>query len=315
MVEQGWGQQAERSNVFWIRLLALISLWCGRRCVRLVLVPVCCFYLLFARDSAAHSKRYLAKIRPSNKSFFYDLASVWKHFYTFASVSVDRFFFLAGKDDGFDIEYNGEDILKTYADKKQGCIILVSHIGSFEVMRSRAKKLGLPPLHIVLDVKHNAAAMAVLSRLNPEMAANIIDARLPPQALALELNERLAAGCMVGIMADRASAGEKQISCDFLGQQALLPAGPWLLASVLKVPVFLCVGLFLGGNRYRVAVSLLAEQVAAPRRERLGFIAGFMQTYCRSLEQELRKAPYNWFNFYNFWVNDVSEADKTITHH
>ncbi len=300
--EPHWSEQRERASLFWIQLLAWISLNLGRRFVRILLFPISLFYLVFARDAVAHSKSYLERIQPQKSGWL----NTWRHIYTFACVSVDRFYIAAGRGDIFSISVEGEELLQRFAEEKRGCLILVSHAGSFEVLKQRGSNIDAE-FYVLMDVQHNSAAMQVLERINPEMSKRIIDSRLNPAALALKLKEHLLAGHMVGIMADRAAEFEKQVSCDFLGGRADFPTGPWSLAYVLKVPVVMLTGFFMGKNQYRVKSQLLADRVLLPRANREHALKSYITQYSEALEEELRLAPYNWFNFYEFWNSDGSE--------
>jgi predicted LPLAT superfamily acyltransferase len=103
-------------------------------------------------------------------------------------------------------------------------------------------------------------------------------------------------------MADRVREGGRAVPVQFFGRTAQLPAGPWLLAATLKVPVILAFGLYRGGARYELQFELFAERIDAPRDRRDTAIAAYVQRYAARLEHYARSAPYNWFNFYDFWA-------------
>nr|MDQ2972109.1 acyltransferase [Pseudomonadota bacterium] len=70
---------------------------------------------------------------------------------------------------------------------------------------------------------------------------------------------------------------------------------------VLDVPVLLTLGVYRGGNRYDLVFERLADQVVLPRGDRQAAIDGYIRRYASRLEYYVREAPYNWFNFYDFW--------------
>jgi len=295
-----WQHQLELGNHFWISLLVWITLNCGRSTARLVLYPITLFYLIFARDAAQASKEYLSRIQPQHNKW----PHVWRHLYSFACVSIDRLFFIAKQTDKFDINIQGLGTLKKYQQENVGCILLVSHIGSFEVMRANAVNTEDFPLHILMDVKHNATTMNLLNSLDPELARGIIDTDQSAPQLALTLREHLKNGDMIGMMADRTANNQPSMPCTLLGSEADFPTGPWLLAGVLKVPVIGCFGSYLGGNRYHVEIHELSEKMELPRAQRQQLLKKHMQSYVDRLEAQIKQAPYNWFNFYDFWRNN-----------
>ncbi|MNW22841.1 hypothetical protein D3C71_2245760 [compost metagenome] len=45
----------------------------------------------------------------------------------------------------------------------------------------------------------------------------------------------------------------------------------------------------------------LAERVLLPRARREQALAEYADLFAQQLERMLRKAPYDWFNFFPFW--------------
>ena len=68
------------------------------------------------------------------------------------------------------------------------------------------------------------------------------------------------------------------------------------MAAMLRRPVVLMLGLHRGGRRYDVVFETIA---ARPAEEA---IEDTMRRYVERLEYHCRRAPYNWFNFYDFWA-------------
>ena len=97
----------------------------------------------------------------------------------------------------------------------------------------------------------------------------------------------------------------------FLGAPALFPDGPFRLAAMLRQKVVFMAGLYRGGRDYdlrfiEIADFAVAEGASAPTgAERDAAIRAALERYVATLESLCREAPYNWFNFYDFWA----EAD------
>ena len=89
--------------------------------------------------------------------------------------------------------------------------------------------------------------------------------------------------------------------CRFFGREAAFPQGPLLLAHSLRVPVMLLAGLYEGGRRYVIYVEPFCDEPAGDRAGRAAWIGEWAQRYAERLEHFCRTAPYNWFNFYDFW--------------
>ncbi len=293
-----WQDQEERAGSFWLAILVWIARNLGRRVLLWALYPVTFFYLLVARSAVASSRKYLTQVLDRPVTW----RDSWKHFYYFAVVSVDRLYLLSGDTRALSVTLRGEELLTEYIEQQQGCMIMVSHHGSFEALRVSALAMQDLPLKIVMDHGHNSAVMQTIDAVNPEFAQSIIDSgQLNGPALALRLAEELAAGTVVGIMADRSQKHEAQVPIKLLDREASLPAGPWLLASALAVPVIICFGLYEGGNRYTIYVERLDSRVRVPRAQRQQCLQEYAQRYADRMEHYIKKAPFNWFNFYDFW--------------
>jgi predicted LPLAT superfamily acyltransferase len=73
------------------------------------------------------------------------------------------------------------------------------------------------------------------------------------------------------------------------------------LAAMLKRPVLFMSGLYLGGNRYAIHFERLADFSDVERPGRDAAIESAVVAYAACLERHCRTAPYNWFNFFDFW--------------
>jgi predicted LPLAT superfamily acyltransferase len=117
----------------------------------------------------------------------------------------------------------------------------------------------------------------------------------------LNVEKALDDGMFVGVLGDRMLADDATVRVDFLGDPVALPAGPFRMAAVLRRPVIFMAGLYLGGTRYAVHFEPLADFSATSRAERAAAIDAAVRRYAALLERHCKAAPYNWFNFFDFW--------------
>ncbi len=124
----------------------------------------------------------------------------------------------------------------------------------------------------------------------------------------LRVRERLDDGSVVGMLADRTPGGEALRPVRILDADANLPVGPFRMAALLQRPVVFMTGLYLGGNRYAVHFDALADFSDVARGQRDAAVEAAIIRYAALLDQYCRKAPYNWFNFFDFWQTGTVKA-------
>ncbi|MGM0672748.1 lipid A biosynthesis acyltransferase [Thioalkalivibrio sp.] len=294
-MSRSWFQQKERGSPLALRIILWVALNLGRRASRPLLYPITAYFLLFAPQSRRHSRNYLRRVLAREPR----LTDVARHLHSFAAVILDRVFLLAGKDACLDIRVHNREIFLEHVDSGHGAILLGAHLGSFEALRALAVGKYDFPVRVLMYNDHNRSITQVLEALNPEVAASVIP--LGRTETLIQARECLDRGELIATLGDRVAESDKMVACNFLGDTALLPQGPLLLATVLKVPVILCFGLYRGGNRYDIVFERFADTIEAPRGKRDEALAQWVQRYADRLEARVREAPYNWFNFYDFW--------------
>ena len=298
---RAWLKQSERGNVFLIRLIVQITLKMGRPIGRLLLYPITLYFALFSRKARSASRQFLQRVLGHPVSFRH----IFRHYHTFASTLLDRIYFLSGRMKRFDITVTGDEIVLQQLDKGHGCLLLGSHLGSFELLRCLATDR--PDVQVkALMYKENAEKINdVLNALNPKLKQMIIPIGEPDSLF--HVKDALDRGELVGILGDRVALDDKVVSCQFMGKSTDFPAGPMLLASLLKVPVVLFFGLYRGGHQYEVHFELLTEELNFRHSERHEMITEWTRRYAQRLEFYSRSAPYNWFNFYDYWNEQGDE--------
>lgn len=294
----GWTEQAERGNRFALRLILWIALHLGRTVARAVLYPITLYFLIKARPQRVASRRFLTQVQGYPAGLF----QVARHIHCFAATILDRVFLLAGRQGVLEVRAHNPQLITERVATDQGFLLLGSHLGSFEVLRVLAVDQLQLPLKILMDPMHNQVITEVLDGLNPAVAATVLPLGTPRSLLAVK--EALDAGGMVGLLGDRCGPGEAAVTCRFFDRPARFPTGPLVVAALTRVPVVLVFGLYRGGNHYDLHFEDLAERVELDRRDREGAVRDWVQRYAERLEYYTRLAPYNWFNFYDFWNDE-----------
>ncbi|MBB1473419.1 acyltransferase [Luteimonas sp. MC1782] len=301
-----WKQRSEGGGRVALRLLSAISRRGGRGPARLLLYPITLYFLLRRREERRDSRAYLTRAlgRPAR------LRDVARHIHTFAATILDRLFLLVGDTRRFDIGISGLGPLHEVLDRGQGLLLFGSHLGSFEVLRVLGRQRPDVQIRVVLDKAHSPAVTALLDALNPQIASSVIDASQGGPAIMFEIQRAAAEGAVIALLVDRTQPGEPSLPASFLGTEAQFPLAPWQLAAVLGVPVQLAFGLYRGGARYDLVFETFSDGLAIPRRERATALPALIARYASRLEHHVRAAPFNWFNFYDFWGD--REHDRSL---
>ena len=290
-----WYTRKERGSPLLIRSILWLAINLGRKPTRLLLYPITAYFFLFTGKPRLASIDYLNRVLGRKPRWWNGL----KHIYYFSCTILDRVFLLSDNFDSFDIHIHNDDALMKYVEAKQGCILLGSHLGSFDVLRAVGISRAKIPIKVLMYQEQNHLIASLCDALNPEIAQSIIP--LGKENTLLKVNEALQDGNMVAILADRTLESDQSSDCEFLGKKARFPTGPIVLSSILKVPIMLVYNLYSGKNRYDIYFELLAEQINLKNRHDEKEIHAWTQRYADRLTFYTKKSPYNWFNFYDFW--------------
>ena len=297
-----WMRQPERSNRAWLRFMSAVATFAGRRLTRLLLHPIVWVYIL-DRRARQHSARYLTRAlgRPAT------WGDVYRHLHNFSATVLDRVYLLQERFDLFRFEARGAEAIMEPFNRGEGVLAFGAHLGSFEALRTIGHDKGLRVAMIMYG--DNAR------RINEALAALAPRAELTTIALGridamLSIRRWLDEGGVAGLLADRSlpvgSQRSKAIALPFLSAPAYFPDGPFRLAAVLRRRVVFMAGLYRGGRDYDLRFVELADFSALGGfgpGERDAAVRVAMQRYVSTLEALCREAPYNWFNFYDFWAD------------
>ena len=287
---EGGGQAA-------LRLIRAVAMLFGRPVARAVLYPVAAYFVFRRSPERLASRRFLSRAldRPAT------LGDVLRHFHTFAAVTLDRVFLLSDRFRRFDVRCHGLEQLHRAMDLERGVLLFGAHFGSFEALRVLSLQRSDVKFRVVIDLEQNPTVSALLNSLNPQLAGTVINARQSGTTVALAIREGLEQKALVTLLADRSRPGNRVIAVPFLGSPAPFPTAAWELAAALHAPVVLCFGIYNGANRYDLHFELFAEEITHDRRNRQATMKHWIGRYAERLEAYVRNAPFNWFNFYDFW--------------
>ena len=308
-----WFELRERGSLLGMRVTVWIYRTLGRPLARILLYPIVGYFYLSDRRARSASLHYLKRLHASGRLTGPSpgQAQVFRHLLAFGNSTLDRVGFWIGRRADFELEVYGLDLLEEVASEARGALVLGAHLGSFDAMRLLASIHSPIHVHVLM---HTANAEQINTALghfeaqDDKLKVSILTVEPGHFEHALTIRRRIQEGDVVALLADRPhpNEAERSILVDFLGAPAPVPEGPMLLAAALRCPVLFMVGIRSGPQRYEIHVEKFADPVTLPRQQRQEAIQGYCQNYADRLAGYCERAPYQWFNFYDFWSAETS---------
>lgn len=301
-MSSNWANQEERGSSFAISFAAIVYRLLGRTLSLAIVSPgVFYFYLTGAAQRRA-SMDYLQ--RAYRLGYLARAPGFWTgfhHFMAFAGAMVDRLGSWLGRFKASDIDgADGERFSSAKA--AGGGLVLTGHIGNADLLRAVATVNRRFKVNVLMHTDNAAKYNSVVNRMAKDSTVRLVQVKDIDVSVAMQLSEAVEAGEWVVMAADRApahGAGEKT-PVDFMGDRALLPVGPYVLASALKCPVYF-LACIRRGKGFKLIFETMSDRISLPRKARGRAVAGYAQDFADRLEKVVALAPMQWFNFYDFW--------------
>lgn len=303
-----WARIGESTCVFGLRLLYQVYRVLGRLPFRLCLYPVVVYYWATRRVARQSSLEYLQRLQAACGALGTldkapGLRHSLKHFLVFADVILDKLLLSAGHYRTA-VACHGHQMMLDSVRQGQGAILVTAHIGCIELCRALAEQQPDMRLTILVHTRHAERFNRLLRRHAPEGQVQLMQVTDFDVATAMMLSDRVARGECIAIAGDRVPVhGGKITHASFLGHIAPFPAGPYIMAAVLKCPLYFMSCVHHGAG-YAVRFMQLADSVVLPRGQRDTALAYYAGRFAAQLEACLAGAPYDWFNFFPFWAQD-----------
>ncbi len=291
-----WLTRGERGQVWLINIVFRLALLVGRRPMKLAVAVIALWYRVVDREACAASASWLRRVHGREPGYW----EVYRHLRCFAQVTLDKVFFLTGNTASLKVERNGKDALAAQVASGRGAVLLGSHLGSYDAMRASGFAEGTP-IQVIGYFENARRINALLDRLNPELAERVIHLGDDPIGTMARVRERVEQGELVALLGDRVGLSDRTVRVDFMGGEATFPAGPFLLASILRCPIYLVFGIYHEPDRYTLHCEPFADAIDLPRGQREEKLREWVGRYASRLEERARAAPDNWFNFFDLW--------------
>ena len=227
------------------------------------------------------------------RSFF----SIYRNYYMFGQILLDKIAMLAGFQQKFTFDFEGEEYLRQMHD---GGLLVSAHVGNWEIAGQLLNRLEKRINIILFDAEHQQIK-GYLSDVLSSRNVNFIVIRDDFSHL-LEIKQALANKEIIAMHGDRFIEGNKTMILNFMGKPAAFPIGPVNMAAKFNVPVSFVFAVKESASHYHFyATPLHHVAFTTHMKQREENFRGALELYTRKLEDVLRKYPLQWFNYYDFW--------------
>jgi predicted LPLAT superfamily acyltransferase len=310
-----WARIPERGSQFGMRLLVLSCRLFGTRVTSIGLYPIVAYFLLTGHAARAASLHYFTRLRhaaqdrPTPRPGW---GSAYRQMLAFAQAGLDKLAAWSGQIRAHEVSFDDETAFSTLIESGRGALVIGAHLGNLEMVRALAVRGNHVKVTAVVYTEHARRFNSVLASVAPQFTHHLVEVSDFGPHTAIMLQERVDAGELIVIVGDRVPTSESGRTVDvrFLGDSAPFAQGPFVLAHALACPVYLFFSL-REASGYRLYFEPFADRIVLPRAARLEHLRTWAQRYAARLEHFCYEAPYQWFNFFDFWTPSREKANDS----
>ncbi len=308
--KEHWANLSEAGSYYGMCILLFIQKLFGRRAFSFVLYGVAAYFLIFRISARKASLEYLITRwdwlgRSGPKP---GLKQVYSHFICFGEVVLDKLLAWSEMIDESEFIIADEKEQAEILNDKRGQLIIGSHFGNLEYCRGFMQRFQARQINVLLYDRHAANYVRVMQKISHESRINVYQVDELDIPIILQLKQKIEQGEWLFIAGDRLplSGHERTSEVTFMGKPAALPQGPYLLARTLGCPVRT---MFSSRDKEGVyfSVKCFSEKITLPTKNRADYIQKLAQRYAEELEEQCKRAPFQWFNFYPFWKKEKQQ--------
>ncbi len=261
-----------------------------------VLYPVTFYFLCTWRSARNASLQFLERtLGPAPLPV--RLGRTYRHFLAFARTMVDRALFATRGKGVFRYEENGIDHIRSAAANGRGAILLTAHLGNWEVAAELLGEAGEKLAVVAYRGDHEKLTRYMDRAQGPRPRIIEVGSDL---FSSLEMLRSLREGTVLAVQGDR-PIDRHVVRVPFLGHEAPFPVGPFLLAALSGAPLIATFSVQVAPATYRFFAEPPAQLSFRSDQSRDAQLRTWVQQYVFQLEALVRRYPYQWFNFYEFW--------------
>ena len=284
------------------RLLIALSKRMGLWVFRFMAWFVASGYFILFPGRVAVSVRFYGLLLPS-RGRLYHLWCTWKQYHNFTYLYLDRFLLFGNHNLSF--SHEGLEYLIDAVSRKEGGIILMSHVGNWEIaahmlLTIHDRNAIRIKLLLYLGQKHKEQIERIQkeSLIQSGVTLIVVDEDGGSPVDIVEGINFLKGGGLVSLTGDRIwHSDQRTVPVIFLGREVLLPEIPFVFALLSGAPLFIFFGCRVGKKAYHFQVLPPEYVRAKDRKDRQEAIRKAAQAYADRLEEKVRQYPFQWYHF------------------
>jgi predicted LPLAT superfamily acyltransferase len=294
-----------------LKALSKTSLALGSWVMRFVAWWIATGYFLFQSSRRNSSVGLYEVIFPDRGQLYY-LYCTWRQFHSFAGTYADRIDAYSNK--RLVTSAEGREKLVEAGRRGNGGIILISHMGNYEVAVRAFQEFGLRLLVIMGEKEAKQVAREQRETLMAQgVRIHVATAQDASPFGGLEALQFLREGGFVSIAGDLVWTDQRSlVPVRFFGRDVGLPAGPHLLAFVSGAPLFALFTFRVKRGRHQIILSSPRHVKTTARSERNAAIQASAQEFASALEGMVRRHPFQWYVFEPFFRTLPVEGSASI---
>lgn len=221
------------------------------------------------------------------------MLNVYKSYYVFGQTIIDKVAIASGLRDHFSYYFDGIELINQALKEKKGGILISAHVGNFEIAEHFFGELEEnTSISILTTDSEHSAIKEYLQTVTIKSSIKLIYIQEDLSHI-FEINAALSRNELVCITGDRYIKGSKYLTEVLFDQVAKFPAGPFVLASRLKVPVLFVYVMKETNKHYH----LFTRKAGVKHKD----AQALLKEYTSSVSLMLQKYPLQWFNYFYFW--------------
>ncbi len=288
----------------------IVLKWFGPLPAYLMLAFVVPYYVFILKRPRKEASFYLKRMFPEDSNFRRALRT-YQHIYHLGLCLIDQAAIGILGRDKFTIDFPDRDKLYKLSKREKGIVLLTSHVGNWQTSMAVVDDMD-KPVNFLLRLEDHVADRYFFNLSGKDKSIKIIDPTTFMGGL-VQVTQVLQRGETVSIMGDRAW-GARTMEYDFLGEKALFPITPYHLVAANGSDLVILLTARTGKLAFRIYyIHFPYEEMdlkGKSKKEKINYLLG---KYVAILESWVKKYPYMWFNFFDFWdANKEKNEVETI---